>query len=470
LATLQQSHDTAMHRQILDSPLHLLLAGELGITMAWRLADLPSCERLAVGSVSAVNDWVRTDGDAIAGAIAGARQARLVLASLIRTQQLIDRTTKKRFKKSAKQLGAELALWVAAMTLPSGGTAFGVARGKDLRDGRSDLGLLARAAGFDPEWVQGAIDASLGSHPDTGRLAWEVSLPETMHHDEQAGLAILLPDWDVRRGRTHIDYGGKDVSVEIYGGREKLLGGSWQTMIEVGGDEQQPRGDWVTTCEYTDDEVHYLELEQPWTGGVVLQRQFFLIRDDRILLLADGVVPDSTLGDQDRVGSIRYGCRLPIADGIESVEEAETRELFLAGKRNRCLCVPLAANEWKVGASTATLGCSHDRHLTYETKGYDRLYAPLWFDFQQKRFRRQRTWRKLTVGDQLRIVRDDEAVGYRVQIGAEQWMLYRSLGDRCCRSVLGKHLLADFLAGRFDPNDGTIDELITVDISESFDD
>ncbi len=42
-------------------------------------------------------------------------------------------------------------------------------------------------------------------------------------------------------------------------------------------------------------------------------------------------------------------------------------------------------------------------------------------------------------------------------------MFYRSLCESCLRSVLGKHLIADFFCGRFDPGDGDIDDLITVD-------
>jgi hypothetical protein len=76
----------------------------------------------------------------------------------------------------------------------------------------------------------------------------------------------------------------------------------------------------------------------------------------------------------------------------------------------------------------------------------------------------------LTVADELRIVERSEATGYRIQMGSEQWMVYRSLGDHHTRTVLGKHLIADFYCGRFDPGDGSHEELITVDEGESDDD
>ena len=85
---------------------------------------------------------------------------------------------------------------------------------------------------------------------------------------------------------------------------------------------------------------------------------------------------------------------------------------------------------------------------------------------EQRRFDRKRTWRKLTVADDLRIVSDAEAVGFRVQVGSEQWMMYRSLANQINRSVLGKHLVADFFAARFYASDGSFEELVTVDDNE----
>ena len=84
-------------------------------------------------------------------------------------------------------------------------------------------------------------------------------------------------------------------------------------------------------------------------------------------------------------------------------------------------------------------------------------------DMQRRRLKRKRTWRQLTVADELRIVGKAEAVGYRVQAGSEQWMLYRSLGQSRCRSVMGKHLVAYFYAARFHASDGSFEEVVPVD-------
>jgi hypothetical protein len=285
-----------------------------------------------------------------------------------------------------------------------------------------------------------------------------------MHHDGDAKVAVMFPDWDVRRGRTHIDYSGDDVRVEIFAGRKMVIAGAWQAMIETDGAQQRPDGSWSEICEYSDDDVHYLEIEQLWTDGLLLQRQFMLVRDDRCLMLADSIVPQdngSRLPD-----SINYRCRLPLPESIHLNPEPETREAFLSDHSDRALVIPMSASEWTIGPTDAKIRQSSDGCLVLSTSGRNRLYAPLWFDFQKRRFKRKRTWRQLTIADQLRLVSREEAAGFRVQVGSEQWVVYRSLGERACRSFLGKHLIADFYGSRFDPEDGGHEALVTVDDDE----
>ena len=468
LATgLVQLHQSILQQDESSSPTHLMLGGELGLTLAWRLRDMPAFKRLQASSIEAINAWAQRDEESVSAAIANAAEARLVLASLVRCRRLIETTTKRKFGKQLRHVGSELATWVAALTTHTGGTAFSSVDRKSVADDLAPDGLLAQAAEFDPETLTPAIAAALGATQTGGRLAWQVCLPESIHHDADAKIAVLLPEWDVRRGRTHVDYSRTDVRIEVFAGRSKVLSGDIQTQIQVNGKEQSMDGDWVEVCEYSDDDVHYLEIEQPWTGGLLLQRQWMLLRDDRCLLFADTVLPSDE--STDASSSINYSVRLPVAPSIEIEPEAETREMFFGDGRRRGLVMPISASEWLVGPTTATLKATEDQHLLFATHGHGRLYAPLWFDFQQRRFKRPRTWRQLTVADQLRIVQRDEAVAYRVQVGSEQWMVYRSLAEHRCRSVLGKHLIADFYSSRFDPSDGSHDALVTVDDSESED-
>lgn len=446
------------------SPIRLLIGAELGLTLAWRLKDLPACAAIRRDAIATLDDWFRCETEAVAGAIRGAVDARLTLASLIRCRRISQATSKRRWKRRQIETAAELATWVAAMTLPGGNTAFRDLDRHDLRDDVGPQGLLAAAVELDEKTLTPAVSAALGESRSGGRLAWQVALPESMLACEQARLALLLPEWDVRRGRIHLDYTDETCDLELFGGRPRLLAGPWEVAIEVAAESQAPCGDWTLTCEYTDDDVHYVELEQPWTGGLVLQRQVLLLRDDRCVLLADAVITETNgHGAGDPGDQIVYEARFTLDPDVSAEPDAETREFLLRDdKKNRGLVLPLAAGEWKVGPSPATVESAAGK-LLHRVGGVGRVYAPLWIDLQTRRLARKRTWRQLTVGDELRIVGRDEAVGYRIQMGSEQWMIYRSLADARCRTVLGKHLLADFLCTRFDMGDGSHEDLITVD-------
>jgi hypothetical protein len=55
----------------------------------------------------------------------------------------------------------------------------------------------------------------------------------------------------------------------------------------------------------------------------------------------------------------------------------------------------------------------------------------------------------LTVAQDRRSVAADVAVGYRVQLGRKQWLIYRSLGSRANRTLLGSNLISEFMLARF---------------------
>lgn len=277
----------------------------------------------------------------------------------------------------------------------------------------------------------------------------------------------MMAGWNVRRGKLHIDYHDQNVVLQMFSGKRVMLSGSVGVELCVGGVDCQPIGPWEEVCEYSDDDVHYLEIEQDWSGGVVLQRQFVLLRDDRCVLFSDAVIPKEAAPDEDGcggLGEIQYRCRIPVAGGTEFAFDDEVREVVFSTGSRKVMCLPLGAPEWRVGPTQVDVTVSADQHLVVTASGKERLYTPLWFDFSQRRFARKRTWRQLTVADQLKILDRSEAVGYRIQMGSEQWMIYRSLfGGQNTRTVLGKHLIADFYCARFDSGDGSYDELITVD-------
>ena len=62
LGELRQYRETVMQRDGSDSLSHLIVGGELGLTLAWRLSDLPSCSRLRSSASEAVKTVVQARG------------------------------------------------------------------------------------------------------------------------------------------------------------------------------------------------------------------------------------------------------------------------------------------------------------------------------------------------------------------------------------------------------------------------
>jgi hypothetical protein len=439
---------------------------ELSLALRLRLGELAS-DSLAEEAVEGLCEWCDAAEDSIATAIrGGGRYARLVIASVLRQRRLAESVAKCKLKRRRLGTAIDLACWVAAMTRRDGTAAFVSLSRAEIRDDVARGGFFEAIKTLAPKLLVPAIDATLGRSQSGGRLAWAVSLPESLWHSELAGAAVMLPEWDVRRGRTSVDYAGEEFRIEIEYGRGTAVRGNWEVMIEIDGTDQAPAGPWTHICEYSDDDAQYLEFEQRWTGGVRLQRQIMLLRDDRCVMLGDAVLRD----ENQAPATVGYFGRVPLAADIKADWEPDTHEVWLrdADGKPRALALSLQTNEWRIGPSAVRYQIADDQNLSLQTTSQPprdnggSVFVPFWLDFQQRRFDRPRTYRQLTVGDELRIVDPDEAVAHRIQMGSEHWVTYRSLRGERTRTFLGKHLVADFYCARFHPGDGSIEDLLTV--------
>ncbi|QDS92007.1 hypothetical protein FF011L_07430 [Roseimaritima multifibrata] len=461
LVSVQQAaHSQAPQESIAQ----LVLGGELGLVLAWRLPFVPACKSLVEPAKESILGWFDCDEQSLDAALEDAGIAtRLVLASGLRVIGLMEKVARRKLKKEPLNTLWELATWVAALTHPDGTAAFSFASKDSIACDVQAGGLLETAAKkLDESALLPAVQASLGQTKSRGRLAWQVSLPEPTLNSEEARLAAMLPEWDVRRGRLHVSYRDEAFRLQVHAGHPMLIDGEWEVEIKRDGAPVTAQGPWVEICHYTDDDVHYLELEQAWSGGVTLQRQLMVVRDDRCLYLADAVLT-SEGSSQDKPAQLEYTSRWKIASEIQMEPEEDTWEILMKDSKLRAIAMPLGLPEWRVGPQNGTFDVNADGNLELQMRGIQNLYAAIWFDFERKRFTKPRTWRQLTVAESLRIVAPHEAQAMRVQVGNDQWMLYRSLRGRISRTALGKNLVADFYCGRFNPEDGYIEEMVTVD-------
>ena len=70
LDSLQQLHASILQRSTPYSRSHLMLGGELGLTLAWRVPVIGSCRNLAKPACQAVKEWANCEEDAITAALA----------------------------------------------------------------------------------------------------------------------------------------------------------------------------------------------------------------------------------------------------------------------------------------------------------------------------------------------------------------------------------------------------------------
>jgi hypothetical protein len=307
-----------------------------------------------------------------------------------------------------------------------------------------------------PPWDRRLLKTALrlADSPKTRRLARLVDStsaarrrncrqPAASTHVEPAGLGVLRADWRPRSPQLAVNYSGPQLTSELSLGKRCLWSGTSEIELRVDGQVLVPRQPWEAVCWETDDDVDYLELEVVLTEDVRIQRHLALARRAGFLFLADAV-----LGTQPR--KLEYRATLPLGDHAEFRPAAETREGAISQhKRALARVLPLALGEWRAGPTCGTLESAAGALVLSQSAFGCSLFAPLFFDLDPRRRRQDLTWRQLTVGQDRQVVPRDAAVGYRVQIGRAQWLIYRSLAEPAVRTVLGKNLNNEFLIGRF---------------------
>lgn len=272
---------------------------------------------------------------------------------------------------------------------------------------------------------------------------------------EVSRLAILRPHWS-SADRFVVDYRRGDMRGELIAGGEVLLSGACTVALTLDGLPLTPDAMWEQVCWVSDDDADYLELQLSFDRGVRIQRHLLLAREDRFLFWADAV-----LGVQP--GAIKYRCTLPLADGIAFQPAGETREGCLVGRRRRATVLPLALAEWRAEPSAGGLAQGERGLELSQTATHARaLFAPLWIDLAPRRLTRAVTWRRLTVAEDRAIQPPDVAAGYRVAVGREQWLFYRSLDACGNRTVLGHNLVTEFFAARFS-REGVAEPLMEIE-------
>ncbi len=426
---------------------------ELPLTLAYLFPELVASRQLrrtiAAELLVEFDRMVMPDGMPVAAAVA---QVRPLVASWVRSRALARELKKSCWSDELEDRLSALLEQSLRLTRRDGTTAFS-----------PDL-----AAPADAELYEAALADVPAAHKTLARHAIPnfssggrnraIGVPAAANN-ETAGVAVLRPSWEAGAERLTVTYSGAEVRSEFAVGRDVLWSGRWTLEVRAGGQWLQPEADaaWEEVCWSTDKDMDYLEIELSLGQGVRVQRQMLLGRKDRFLYLADAV-----LGAQP--GVLEYRSVLPLTGKVAFDASSQTREGYLVGRKPRALAFPLGLAEWREQPCGGELvgGDEGLGLMATSQPGAQRLYAPLFFDLDPRRMVRPATWRRLTVAESRKVVQADEAVGYRVQCGKSQWLIYRSLDARGNRTLLGQNLVSEFMLGRFDSS-GELTPLLEIE-------
>lgn len=436
-----------------DPLVHQLLAGELALTLAYLLPEIAPCRKLKSAARRALSSGLvdLLDGQGMPhGKHLGL--LRPLLASWTRCRAMGDQLKGGCWTKAAGHQFQWLLRHALRLARHDGSHVFSHRPAPDC-----DAELFAAALQFggdeDDHQIAALVLPPAKKTPKT--RADQSPLPRPATHSEWASVAVLRPRWSRSGERLTVVYARQQLQTELGCGKDVLWSGPWELEVRIDGRPAMPESDWEQLCWVSDDDVDFLELEIELSGGLRVQRQMLLARQDHFLLLADAV-----LGA--RSASLEYRGCLPLCPRVAFQAAKRSRDGFLAGSKRRALAIPLALPEWQADLRVGQLSQTSGGLQLRQSARARRLYAPLFFDLDRRRINRPATWRQLTVAALLAVQPDEVAVGYRVAVGKKQWLIYRSLAEKANRTLLGHNLSTEMLMARFHRS-GKVEPLLEIE-------
>lgn len=429
------------------------LAGELPLTLAYQLPELKACRQLGKPALKVLDEGMQelTDGQGLPK-VDQHLHLRAILACWTRSLVMIRKIDGLSLSEDAFTQYQWMVRHYLRLTRADGTqTLTGGISGVYNRH------LISTALAESNDEEDNVI-AEL-TLPKLRGNSSDLLLPHPGYESAWSEFAYLRADWHRNSPRLTVRHDLEPLIVELESRQDVVLSGAWDTSISINGNQLAPTDNWEQVGWQTDDDGDYLELEQPWSDDVRLQRLFFLAREDHFLWMTDTILVDKP------ASKIQYECKPPFARGVELTQAEETNEVLAQLPRSKATVLPVGINEWKSDSSLGRFQVAGDKLTLSQTGSGNAMCVPLMFDLIKKDQGKPLTWRQLTVAEKLVIQTRDRAVGYRVQTATGHWAFYRSMTPKASRTFLGINLIAESLVARFDKA-GDIEKLLEVESSE----
>jgi hypothetical protein len=437
-----------------ESPLvHQLLAGELALTLAYLLPEITPCRKLKSSARRCLSSGLvdLLDGEGLPHAKHLARFGPL-LACWTRCAILGDGLKGGCWTRAAASQYGWLVRQALRLLRADGTQVF--SHDSTERLTQELFAAALRLGGDQDDRAIAKLVLPRAKKALKGR-GGESALPEPAYDSEWAAVAVLRPRWSRLGQRLTVLYPQQQLRMELSCGKDVLWSGPWELEVRTDGHPALPESPWEQLCWFSDHDVDFLELEMRLSGGLRLQRHMLLARQDHFLLLADVVLDAAP-------GRLQYRGCLPLCPGVSFRGADHSREGFLVGSKRRARVLPLALPEWQADRRVGRLVQTSKGLELRQSAGARRLYAPLFLDLDRRRLARPATWRQLTVAQSLAVQPDEVAVGYRVAVGNQQWLIYRSLAPQANRTLLGHNLSTELLVAQFHRT-GQVEPLLEIE-------
>ncbi len=436
------------------------LAGEIPLVLSYLLPELTPTRSLRDEARHALGEGLLslTDGE---GMVAADFVTVLPMLAACWTRA---RAVGSRFKKNCWSASAEtqyewLVRQLLRMTRADGQLMFADAPHRDWCPG---VITTALALAGDASDRLAAVTRHGKAGVDAPGRASAAGLPDATVNSEWGGVAVLAGGWSPDATQVGVTYRGTSMTLDIVARGKQLLKGDWLSHSSAAGTPLPITGHWEEQCWFSDDEIDYLDVAVDLAGGARLERQIAFLKQDDALLLHEVL-----LTKLDDPQPLTHEAHLPLATKLSFVPEIETRDGLIVAGNSRVIAavMPLSLAEWRTDTRPGELTTTSQFIELSQQRMGQRLSVPLWFDLNPTRAKKQRTWRQLTVAEKLERQPHDVAVGYRIQSGDQQWVVYRSLAAAANRTLLGQNLSSESYMARFDTA-GAAHELIEIEASE----
>lgn len=261
----------------------------------------------------------------------------------------------------------------------------------------------------------------------------------------QADADICVVNWDEPASSIHLAVLGAP-----------LLSGNWTSEVIVNGETIGPVEGWGCSCWFSDEEAAFVELEADPTDSIHVVRHVMLSLKERI-----GVVCESVTST-DANATVRLSNQLPLAANPLAVVNSITREIALHADCVSTRVIPVWLEDDRVQHAIGR--CEKiDNALVSAGEGLGGVTVPLIFDWHPERQALDADWNRLTVTEDRAVVSAQNAAGFRVRIGKQQMLIFRSLrSGEFPRAVMGLHTLNETVYGRVKKS-GEVAPLVLVD-------